>query len=124
MAELRRAELVLASASPFRRRMLEAAGLSFRVVPADVDEAAIRQRLARKTPFALLYADLDNFKAFNDIYGFSRGNLAIQFVASIIQRVMAAHGNPDDTIGHIGGDDFAILTTPNRAEPICRVPIK
>jgi septum formation protein len=43
MAEPRRGELVLASASPFRRRMLEAAGLSFRVVPAEVDEAAIRQ---------------------------------------------------------------------------------
>ena len=45
MAEPRRGELVLASASPFRRRMLEAAGLSFRVVPAEVDEAAIRQRM-------------------------------------------------------------------------------
>ena len=42
MAEPRRGELVLASASPFRRRMLEAAGVSFRVVPADVDEAAIK----------------------------------------------------------------------------------
>jgi len=84
---------------------------------------AIRQRLARKTPFALLYADLDNFKAFNDIYGFSRGDQAILFVASIIQRVMAEHGNPSDTIGHIGGDDFAMLTTPDRAEPICRALI-
>jgi septum formation protein len=45
MADPRRGELVLASASPFRRRMLEAAGLSFRVVPAEVDEAHIRQRM-------------------------------------------------------------------------------
>jgi septum formation protein len=50
MAELRRRELVLASASPFRRRMLEAAGLSFRTTPADVDEADIRQRLATSSP--------------------------------------------------------------------------
>jgi DNA-binding response OmpR family regulator len=85
---------------------------------------AIRERLACKTPFALLYADLDNFKAFNDIYGFSRGDQAILFVASIIQKVMAAHGNPDDTIGHIGGDDFAMLTTPDRAELICRALIR
>jgi diguanylate cyclase (GGDEF)-like protein len=84
---------------------------------------AIRQRLAHQTPFALLYADLDNFKAFNDIYGFSRGDQAILSVASIIQRVMAGHGSPDDTIGHIGGDDFAMLTNPNRAEPICRALI-
>jgi septum formation protein len=46
MAERRRGEVLLASASPFRRRMLEAAGLSFRVVPAEVDEPAIRQRIA------------------------------------------------------------------------------
>ena len=46
MAEPRRGELVLASASSFRRRMLEAAGLSFRVVPAEVDEAGIRRRMA------------------------------------------------------------------------------
>jgi len=84
---------------------------------------AIRQRLACKSPFALLYADLDNFKAFNDIYGFSRGDQALLFVASVIQKVLAAHGNPDDSIGHIGGDDFAILTTPERAEPICRALI-
>jgi len=45
MAEPRRSELILASASPFRRRMLEAAGLPFRVVPAEVDEAAIRRRV-------------------------------------------------------------------------------
>jgi diguanylate cyclase (GGDEF)-like protein len=84
---------------------------------------AIRDRLARKTPFALLYADLDNFKAFNDFYGFSRGDQAILFVASVIQKVLAQHGNPDDSIGHIGGDDFAMLTTPDRAEPICRALI-
>jgi septum formation protein len=46
MVDPLRGELVLASASPFRRRMLEAAGLSFRVMPGDVDEVAIRQRLA------------------------------------------------------------------------------
>ncbi|HEU5099147.1 MAG TPA: response regulator [Roseiflexaceae bacterium] len=85
---------------------------------------AIHQRLACQTPFALLYADLDNFKAFNDIYGFSRGDQALLFVASIIQKVMAEHGNPDDTIGHIGGDDFAMLTTPDRAEPICHALIR
>ena len=86
-------------------------------------EQAIRQRLARKTPFALLYADLDNFKAFNDVYGFSRGDQAILFVASIIQRVMAAHGTADDSIGHIGGDDFAMLITQDRVELICRALI-
>ncbi len=47
MAEPTRRRLVLASASPFRRRMLEAAGLSFEVAPADVDEAALKRDLLR-----------------------------------------------------------------------------
>ena len=47
MAEPTRRQLVLASASPFRRRMLEAAGLSFEVVPADVDEAVLKRDLLR-----------------------------------------------------------------------------
>jgi nucleoside triphosphate pyrophosphatase len=42
--------LILASGSPYRRKMLEAAGLSFRIVPADVDEAALKRGLAAQTP--------------------------------------------------------------------------
>jgi diguanylate cyclase (GGDEF)-like protein len=79
----------------------------------------LRHRLGREQPLALLYADLDNFKAFNDIYGFSRGDQALLFVAGLIQRVMAEHGNSDDFIGHIGGDDFVMLTTPDRIDEIC-----
>jgi septum formation protein len=56
MAEPHRRELVLASASPFRRRMLEAAGLSFRVVPAHVDEAAIRDQAMALRPSAIAEA--------------------------------------------------------------------
>ncbi|MFL5804424.1 MAG: response regulator [Roseiflexaceae bacterium] len=80
----------------------------------------LRHRLARRAALALLYADLDNFKAFNDAYGFSRGDRAILQVAGIIQSVLATHGNPDDFIGHIGGDDFAVLTTPDRVDTLCR----
>jgi diguanylate cyclase (GGDEF)-like protein len=79
----------------------------------------LRHRLAREAPSALLYADLDNFKAFNDIYGFSRGDQAILFVARLLQQTIAEHGNADDFIGHIGGDDFAILTTPDRIDQLC-----
>jgi diguanylate cyclase (GGDEF)-like protein len=83
----------------------------------------LRHRLASDAPLALLYADLDNFKAFNDAYGFSRGDQAILLVAHIIQSVVAMQGNPDDFIGHIGGDDFAVLTTPDRVDAICRALI-
>jgi diguanylate cyclase (GGDEF)-like protein len=83
----------------------------------------LRRRLAQQSAFALLYADLDNFKVFNDTYGFSRGDRAIILVASILQRVLATHGNAEDFIGHIGGDDFAVLTTPERSKVICRAVI-
>lgn len=83
----------------------------------------LRRRLAQQSAFALLYADLDNFKVFNDTYGFSRGDRAILLVAGIIQRVIAAHGNADDFIGHIGGDDFAVLTTPDRSKVLCHAII-
>jgi DNA-binding response OmpR family regulator len=83
----------------------------------------LRHRLSKSEPFALLYADMDNFKAFNDTYGFSRGDQAIIFVAHLLQSILAAHGNPSDFIGHIGGDDFAFLTTSDRVDQICHALI-
>lgn len=79
----------------------------------------LRRRLAGATPLALLYADLDNFKAFNDTYGFSRGDRALLLVAGILQSILTTYGNPDDFVGHIGGDDFAVLTTPDPVDAIC-----
>ena len=83
----------------------------------------LRHRLARSRLLALLYADLDNFKIFNDIYGFSRGDQAILSVAGIVQKIVSTHGNQDDFISHIGGDDFAVLTTPDRIDQICHTLI-
>jgi diguanylate cyclase (GGDEF)-like protein len=83
----------------------------------------LRHRLSGNHPVALLYADIDNFKAFNDIYGFANGDRAIQFVADLAQQILASHGNPDDFLGHIGGDDFAIITTPDRIDSLCRALI-
>jgi diguanylate cyclase (GGDEF)-like protein len=80
----------------------------------------IRHRLENNERFALLYADLDSFKTFNDTYGFSRGDRAILMLAAIVQRVIITQGNPDDFIGHIGGDDFAVISTPDRVEQLCR----
>lgn len=79
--------------------------------------------LERNIPFALLYADLDNFKVFNDTYGFARGDAAIAALASMLQEVLDGHGASGDFLGHIGGDDFALLTEPQRAEPLCKALI-
>jgi len=80
----------------------------------------LRHHLQRDEPFALLYIDLDHFKAFNDAYGFVRGDEAIQMLGQLIREVVGACGASGDFIGHIGGDDFAVITRPENAEEICR----
>jgi len=75
----------------------------------------IRYRLKNAGQFALLYIDLDNFKAFNDTYGPARGDRVIRLVAELLIDIVEEHGTGTDFIGHIGGDDFAILTNPEMA---------
>lgn len=81
-------------------------------------------RIGRELPFSLLYCDLDNFKVFNDTYGFTRGDAAICMLAVLLQEALKAHNSQYDFIGHIGGDDFAIITSTEEAELICQHAIK
>jgi diguanylate cyclase (GGDEF)-like protein len=76
----------------------------------------ILQRL--KTQLAILYVDLDNFKAYNDKYGFNLGDDVLKYTAETLIFAVKNHGNARDFIGHIGGDDFIILSTPEKAETI------
>lgn len=86
-----------------------------------VIEAEVSARLLKQqSPLSMLYCDLDNFKAFNDAYGFARGDDVIRFTAGVLVEAVEKHGNPDDFVGHIGGDDFVVLSTPNKAEAIAR----
>jgi diguanylate cyclase (GGDEF)-like protein len=82
-------------------------------------ELAIKRKLACADPWSILYLDLDNFKAFNDVYGFLTGNDLIRLVGRICQRMVRDYGNPDDFVGHIGGDDYVVVTTPERANNLC-----
>lgn len=83
-------------------------------------EAELRRRLDSNERFAVLYEDLDHFKAFNDVYGFTHGDEAIQMLASITVDVVRRRGTVRDFVGHIGGDDFLAVTEPDRAEEIAR----
>ena len=78
----------------------------------------IRSRLTLGLPFALLQMDIDHFKAFNDHYGYQRGDQAIQMLARILSEAATRHGGPDAFIGHIGGDDFVVLCSPDEAETL------
>lgn len=83
-------------------------------------ESEISFRVSSKKPFAVIYADLDNFKPFNDVYGFGQGDRAIKLTADILVEQSRKAGGEDDFVGHIGGDDFVVITQINKAETLCR----
>ena len=78
----------------------------------------INQRLKSNERFAVLYPDIDTFKSYNDHYGFLRGDDVIKSLGTIILEVLEAHFSPHHFGGHVGGDDFVILTEPNLAETV------
>jgi diguanylate cyclase (GGDEF)-like protein len=83
-------------------------------------EHEVRRRFEARKPWAVIYADLDNFKAYNDHYGFVRGDDAIRLVATTMSDTIKAIGTETDFLGHIGGDDFIIVADPARAEQLAR----
>ena len=78
----------------------------------------ISRRLAQHERFAVLYPDIDSFKSYNDHYGFLRGDDVIKTLATIILEVLEQNYSPQHFAGHVGGDDFVILTDPNIAETL------
>ena len=77
---------------------------------------AIQERLDRKEPFALAYADLDLFKPLNDRYGFSRGDEIIKITARLIRSIVTSKQRQRSFVGHIGGDDFVYIMNPDLVE--------
>jgi len=82
-------------------------------------ESVLRKRLEEQKPLAFCELDLSHFKAFNDRYGYARGNEVIQAPAKIVSGVVRAEGNEESFVGHIGGDDFVVITSPVVYEKIC-----
>ena len=87
-------------------------------------EDELRARIAEGRPFALLYADLDNFKAYNDHYGFLRGDEALRAVGRLVQDVALEVGGREVFVGHLGGDDFVLISQVEHAEPLCRALVE
>src|SRR4051794_24719318 len=79
----------------------------------------IAHRINSGHPFAVCYLDIDNFKAFNDAYGFLRGDDAILALARALQRALLETGKPTPFLGHIGGDDFVVVCDVDQAEKLC-----
>ncbi|MBL7069693.1 MAG: diguanylate cyclase [Candidatus Omnitrophica bacterium] len=80
----------------------------------------INKKIKENKKFTVIYCDLDNFKAFNDKYGIHKGDDAIKLAGEIFKEAVKNRGDQFDFIGHEGGDDFLLVTTPDRAEGIAR----
>ncbi len=80
----------------------------------------IERMVRERRPFAVLYCDLDNFKAYNDQKGFVRGDRLIQATARIIQDSVVELAGSEGFVGHVGGDDFVAIVPPDVAEPIAK----
>jgi diguanylate cyclase (GGDEF)-like protein len=114
-------ELIARVRAKIRRVQVDASLSPLTRLPGNLlIESKLRSRIASGTPFAVLYLDLDSFKAFNDVYGFTHGDEAIKLVADIAVDVVQRRGTPDDFVGHIGGDDFVVATLPERSEQIAQ----
>jgi diguanylate cyclase (GGDEF)-like protein len=84
----------------------------------------LNKRLMEKKPFSVIYADLDYFKWFNDRFGFQKGDQLIQYTADILQQSITVCGTPYDFVGHVGGDDFIVISTVMDPELLCQEMIR
>ena len=99
------------------RRMSPLTGL-----PGNVQiNSELKKHLLKNDEFSILYLDLDNFKAYNDVYGFLKGDQIIEYTANII--VNAVHNYGNGFVGHIGGDDFIAIIPCKDVEKLCQAII-
>ena len=83
-------------------------------------EKEIEKRFSEKKLFTLCHVDLDNFKPFADKYGYAWGSEVIKEVAHILTNHLRITEHEGDFVGHVGGDDFIIISEPERTEQLCQ----
>ncbi len=81
---------------------------------------AIQRVLGEPDGYAVCYVDIDNFKPYNDRYGFSRGDEVILMVARVMVNVVDEVARKGSFVGHIGGDDFVFIVREEMVEPVCK----
>lgn len=82
-------------------------------------EEVLNERVKKDASFSFGYLDIDSFKYFNDVYGYLKGDRAIMQTAYLLYTTIKKFGNSKDFIGHIGGDDFIFITSPDKYKEIC-----
>ena len=81
-------------------------------------EEFVKGRIKSEKKFGFAYIDADNFKAYNDVYGYAKGDEVIKKMGEIILNNAKKISNEDYFIGHIGGDDFVLITDPYKIEAV------
>ena len=90
-------------------------------LPGNVQiHAELKKRLLKKETFAVMYFDLDNFKAYNDVYGFLKGDQIIIYTGETISRILHKSWLENVFVGHIGGDDFVGIVPVENCEKVCQ----
>ncbi|MFH1846976.1 MAG: diguanylate cyclase [Candidatus Omnitrophota bacterium] len=84
-----------------------------------IAEEILKEKIESGIPFVIGHADIDNFKSFNDKYGYLKGDRVILQTAYMLSNSVRNLGNKDDFVGHIGGDDFILITTPDKYDAVC-----
>jgi diguanylate cyclase (GGDEF)-like protein len=108
-ARLKELEQISLDASPLTR------------LPGNIAiERSINRRLHEQAPFAMCYLDLDNFKSYNDRYGYIRASDLIREAGQIIHDAVRRLNDPDAFVGHIGGDDFVVIINSKLAKAACQ----
>ena len=93
-------------------------------LPGNVQiHAELKKRITNKEEFSVLYLDLDNFKAYNDVYGFLKGDQIIEYTANVILKCIHQSFKENYFVGHIGGDDFIAIVPTLNVDNICQLII-
>ncbi len=87
-------------------------------------ERSLNRRLRERIDFVMCYMDLDNFKSYNDRYGYIKASDLLKETARLIHDVILKINDPEAFVGHIGGDDFVAIVSADRAEAACRLIIE
>ena len=84
----------------------------------------LKNRIFERQKFVLFHTDLDRFKVYNDHFGLAKGDEAIKYTAELLKKAVLEKGAKDDYVGHQGGDDFVIITRPQKAEALAQYIIE
>jgi diguanylate cyclase (GGDEF)-like protein len=87
---------------------------------------AVEAEITRRTqhpeePWSIIYVDIERFTVYNEVYSYLEGDEMIKMAGKVLRDVVASVGNHGDFVGHIGGDNFAIITTPPRTARIMQL---